>query len=266
MSSPRPAAAPEIELSVVLPVHGSREALEPLYERLRSVIDSLGCSCQLVFVEDGCPEESIATLEDLARRDPRIVVLALTENVGQQEAVRIGLLEALGRVVVVMDADLQDPPEALPALKQAIEAGAGIAFGRRRGRHENRLRHVTSAGFKTLLSLLTGVPRDAGMYLAMDQETLDSALSRPRDGFYLITAICLSGRPIVSIPVRRDHDVTSQSGYSPFDRLRVGLGLLRWSLRERWRSEAGAKPVAEGRTYPPPATGYRRIGGGLNRR
>lgn len=239
----------------MLPVYGSREVLWELHRRVSAALESHGASWEMILVEDACPEGSVETLEQIAREDDRVVVLALERNVGQHEAVRIGLLHARGVAVVVMDADLQDPPEAIPALLCRLEEGVSAVFAGRRGVYESRERSFTSALFKRILALVCGVPRDAGMHVAVDRRMLEAALANGRRGFYLVAAIGLSGLPMDTVPVVRQTDPTGSSGYSRLRRLRMALRLLGWAcVRRLGIGRASASPE-------PPEVRYRRIGG-----
>src|SRR5205814_350062 len=125
------AAAPSV--SVVVPVYRNTETLEELHRRLDAALGAAGVDFELVFVEDACPAGSLAVLRRLEAADPRVGVLALPRNVGQHAAVLRGLARARGRAVVVMDADLQDPPDAVPALLARRAQGPAAVFAGRRG-------------------------------------------------------------------------------------------------------------------------------------
>ena len=151
------------DVSVVVPVYGNAETVGPLQARLRAVLDRAALAHETVFVDDASPDGSLAALRALAERDPAVRVLALPRNRGQHRAVLAGLRLARGRHVAIMDADLQDPPEALPALLARARDGYDAVFAGRRGHYESRGRLLTSRVFKWLLHAATGLPADAGM-------------------------------------------------------------------------------------------------------
>ena len=103
-----------IEVTVVLPVFQNKESFKELYERLLHVMDPNRIEYEILFVDDASPDHSLDVLKKLTETDPRVAVLEMERNVGQQRAVMAGLSHARGKYVVVMDADLQDPPEAIP--------------------------------------------------------------------------------------------------------------------------------------------------------
>lgn len=141
------------EISVVVPVYCNADTVSALRERLRQVLESEPLSYEILFVNDACPAESLMALRGLAEGDAAVRVVPLERNVGQHRAVLIGLAQTRGRHVVVMDADLQDPPEAIPEMRRTLMRGYDAVFAGRRGRYESTGRLVTSRVFKTLLAL-----------------------------------------------------------------------------------------------------------------
>lgn len=237
MTSPAPG------VSVVVPVYRCPEALPELHGRLARTLDALGVTWEIVFVDDACPLGSRAVLERLAAADPRVSALVLAGNVGQHRAALAGLGAARGAWVVVMDGDLQDPPEAIPSLL-AAGAGAAAVFAGRRGAYESRGRLLTSRLFKELLHRLAGVPPDAGMFVALRRDLVKELLAFPTRSPFLVAMIGCTGRPTVSIPVERSPRAGGLSAYSAAARLRAGLRALALVLAHR---------LAAGRRGPAPA-------------
>src|SRR5438067_1542306 len=157
-------------LTVVLPVYRNADTLPALHAALHRVLDAQPLDYELLFVDDACPAGSLRVLESLAARDPRVAVLALDRNVGQHRAILAGVELARGARIVVMDADLQDPPEAIPALLARLAQGPDAVFAGRRGRYESPPRLLSSWLLKRLLWLLCGLPPDAGAFLAIHRE------------------------------------------------------------------------------------------------
>ncbi len=106
----------EPQISIVVPVYKNADTLYELHRRLVAAVGQVSDGYEILFVDDACPCGSLAVLRSLAQEDPRVGVLALASNMGQNQAVLTGLAYARGRVAVVLDADLQDPPEAIPTL------------------------------------------------------------------------------------------------------------------------------------------------------
>jgi polyisoprenyl-phosphate glycosyltransferase len=240
---------PEIDVSVVVPVFRNRATLAELSRRLCAVFDAEALRGEIVFVNDACPEGSIQTLEELARLEPLVTVLDLDRNVGQHWAVLTGLGFARGPNTVILDADLQDPPEALPLLLDALRSPpVACVFAGRRGRYQAGHRHLTSRLFKKTLSLLTGLPPDAGIFLAMNAELRRRLLDFNAPQPFVVAMIGCTGLPVASIPVERSRRESGQSAYSSWKRLRTGLGALRLVLEYKriasaWESAPSFNPA-----------------------
>lgn len=235
------------EVSIVVPVHRTADTLRELHRRLRNVQPE-GRPYEIICVDDACPHGSLAVLADLARDDPWIVVVPLQRNVGQNRAVLIGLRRAQGRRVVVMDSDLQDPPEIVPDLLANIEDGSTAAvFAGRAGRYESSLRLLTSRVFKRVLHYLCGTPVDAGLFVAMTRETVDQLLRIPHPAPSVVAMIGCTASPLASIPVVRGPRPSGRSAYSAWARLRLSVSTLAWVLAWKWRRRrATAGQLAEG--------------------
>src|SRR2546421_11659824 len=115
-----------VELSVVIPVYGCRECLPALHERLGANLSELVDSYELIFVDDRSPDDAWPILRELARSDPAVKAFRLSRNFGQHAAITAGLAESSGRRVVVMDCDLQDPPEEIPRMYVKAQEGFDV--------------------------------------------------------------------------------------------------------------------------------------------
>lgn len=217
------------DLSIVVPVHRNAATLRELHARLSHAARRSSADYELIFVDDACPEHSLTVLRDLAARDAHVAVLALAHNVGQNTAVLAGLELARGAIAVVLDADLQDPPEAIPRLVQAARAGA-IVFAGRRGRYESWPRQLSSWLFKHALAWCAGggLPPDAGLFVALPRPAIDRLLALPVATPYVVGMLARIGLPLRSIPVQRAAAPERRSSYSSWQRLR-----LAWHA---WRS------------------------------
>ncbi len=144
-----------MNVSVVIPVYHNADTLEPLLERLRSVAEGLEPDeLEFVFVDDGSADESFAVLEAAAAQDPRVRVLRLSRNFGSNAAILAGLAHAGGDAVVVIAADLQDPPEVIPELVEAWRDGAEVVLAARRKRDDPLLTRVFASLFNRLFRRL----------------------------------------------------------------------------------------------------------------
>lgn len=136
------------EISVVVPVYGCEACLTRLHERLAAVLDELvNGDWELVFVEDRSPDRSWEVLQDIATSDHRVRVCRLSRNFGQHAAITAGLAESRGRWTVVMDCDLQDPPEEIPRLYAKALEGYDIVFSKREERRQPLLRRMAATAY-----------------------------------------------------------------------------------------------------------------------
>jgi glycosyltransferase involved in cell wall biosynthesis len=181
MSSPadhmRPGRTSPPEYSLVIPVFNEQEVLPALFERVRLLLEQLDGEAEVILVDDGSLDDSPAHMIEAAARDPRFKVLQLSRNFGHQTAITAGLDFASGNAVVVMDADLQDPPEVVLELARRWREGFDVVYAvRSRRAGENRFKLATAAGFYRLLRRLSDVdiPADVGDFRLVDRKALDA--------------------------------------------------------------------------------------------
>ena len=219
-------------IAVVVPVYGNAATLEALAARLADAL--AGRAWRLRFVIDASPDDSAAVAHRLAAADARIAVTDLTENVGQHRALAAGLAaEPEADAWVCLDADLQDPPEAVPLLLDRLDRGdVDAVFAGRRGAYESVGRRLTGTLHRRVAARLTGLPADAGAFLAMRPAVRSAVLDAMAEGApSVVLAVGRSGRPVTSVPVARDRRTVGTSAWTPQARLRQSLGSLRWALR-----------------------------------
>src|SRR5262249_6928599 len=143
------AAAPRV--SIIVPVYNEEPNLVPLYRRLAPVADAIAGGAEMVFVDDGSADGSLALLRELAARDRRLRVLSFNRNYGQHAAVFAGLEVARGAAVVTLDADLQNPPEDIPKLLAKIDEGFDVVGGWREDRKDTRFRRLASRAINAVM-------------------------------------------------------------------------------------------------------------------
>lgn len=163
------------DLSVVIPIYGEEENLDELDRRLRGALAPTGLDYEIVLVNDGSRDRSLEKMLALRAADPRIRVVDLSRNFGHQIAVTAGLDHTRGRVVAVMDGDLQDPPEVLPEMLGLWRQGHEVVYAVRRTRQESMLKRTAYRVFYRLLRRIsqTDVPLDSGDFSLMDRRVVD---------------------------------------------------------------------------------------------
>jgi dolichol-phosphate mannosyltransferase len=163
-------------LSVVIPLLNEEAVLDEAYHRVKTVLDREGITYEIVFVDDGSTDQSRAILAALAYKDPAVRLICLSRNFGHELATTAGLQYARGQAAVVMDADLQDPPETIPEFLQKWREGYQVVYGvRERRKGETWLKKLTSFLFYRLMGGISDVPipRDTGDFRLMDRRVLD---------------------------------------------------------------------------------------------
>jgi polyisoprenyl-phosphate glycosyltransferase len=165
------------EYSFVVPVLNEQETLEELHRRLRSVMEQLDGPSEVVLVDDGSVDDSFEIMCKLQEGDPRLKVVRMSRNFGHQIALTAGLDHAVGKAVIIMDADLQDPPEVVLELAQRWREGYDVVYAVREGRvGESRVKRTTANWFYRLLSRIGDVdlPTDTGDFRLIDRRVVDA--------------------------------------------------------------------------------------------
>lgn len=175
-------------LSVVVPVFNEGKTIDVFYERMKKVVDAIpDMSYELVFVDDGSRDDSCGRLVGIAERDDCVRVLKLSRNFGHQVAVTAGLDSARGDAVVIIDADLQDPPEVIPRFLEKWREGYDVVYGVREKREgETKFKLFTASLFYRVLKRLTSIdiPVDVGDFRLMSRRVVDRFTKlRERDRF-----------------------------------------------------------------------------------
>jgi polyisoprenyl-phosphate glycosyltransferase len=186
-----------VEISIVIPVYGCESCLRPLYDRLKAQLNDLGVSWELVFVNDGSPDDSWSVLTELSGEDPAVRALQLSRNFGEEAALLAGLARSDGRWTVVMDCDLQDLPEDISRLYAKALEGYEIVFTKRKRRGHSRFRVAASRLYYRLVSRLLRADVDPsyGNFSIVSRRVVDLVLSlRDRDRHYRMILLWLGLR------------------------------------------------------------------------
>ena len=215
------------DLSVVVTLFEERETLTELHERLTAALETSGRSYELIYVDDGSTDGTFATLERIHAGDPHVRAVRLKRNSGQHPAMHAGLSRARGGIVVTMDGDLQNPPEDVPRLVEAVESGYDVASGRRAARHDSWGRTVPSRLINGMLRRFTGVEiTDFGCaFNAYRRDAVEPMLGAIGRQKFTKALVLSGGATVVEVDVgHAPRQGTSR--YSPLRLTRLALHVL----------------------------------------
>lgn len=179
-------------ISVVVPCYNEEEVIEECHRRLTDILQTLDEPYEIVYVNDGSRDQTPELLKGLHFSDPRTVVVMLSRNFGHQTAVSAGLATARGEAVLIIDADLQDPPELIPEMVRIWRNGYEVVFGVRASREgESGFKLWTARTFYRLIGRLSDVkiPEDVGDFRLLDRLAVNALLAMP-ERHRLLRAMC----------------------------------------------------------------------------
>ena len=179
--------AHDVDLSVVVPIYNEAETLPQLELRLGQVLDRLAVPSEIILVNDGSRDASLPLLRAWRERDARVRVIDFSRNFGHQAALYAGLCRARGQAVVLMDGDLQDPPEIIPQMMERWRECHDVVYAVRHKRKEGVLKRVAYAGFYRLLRRVAylEIPLDAGDFSLLDRRVVAVLQSMPERNKFL---------------------------------------------------------------------------------
>lgn len=192
-------------ISIVIPVYDEQGNLPELYARLCSVLQKLGRSYEIVFVDDGSKDHSADILQQFAEQDPCVVIIELARNFGQQIAISAGLEHCQGEIVAVLDADLQDAPEELPEFISKIYEGNDVVYAVRKKRKEHWLKRSAYISFYRVLGKIAAIeiPLDAGDFCVMNRKVVDLLVSMPERNRFVRGMRSWIGLKQIGVPSER---------------------------------------------------------------
>ncbi len=207
----------ELTISVVVPAYNEEAVLGEFYRRTVVVLSEIGAPFELVFVNDGSRDGTLRVLHELRVRDPRVVIVDLSRNFGKEIAMTAGLDHAAGEVVVVIDADLQDPPELIKDFVAAWREGYDVVYAVRTVRDgETWLKKATASLFYRLMGSVSRIeiPRDTGDFRLMSRRAVD-ALGRLREQHRFMKGLfAWVGFPSKPVYYRRDARHAGQTSFN----------------------------------------------------
>ncbi len=182
-------------ISFVIPLFNEQENLPELHRRLRAALDPLDIEPEIILVNDGSSDATPSMIHMLSQADPRVVGVMLSRNFGHQAAVSAGIAECTGDAVIVMDGDLQDPPEVLEQFIARWRDGAEVVYAVRTKRKEGLLKRTAYGAFYRLLRKLSDIdiPLDSGDFGLMDRKVVNALLALPERQRFVRGLRCFVG-------------------------------------------------------------------------
>lgn len=182
-------------ISFVIPLFNEQENLPELHRRLRAALDTLDIEPEIILVNDGSSDATPTMIHMLSQADPRVVGVMLSRNFGHQAAVSAGIAECTGDAVIVMDGDLQDPPEVLEQFIARWRDGAEVVYAVRTKRKEGLLKRTAYGAFYRLLRKLSDIdiPLDSGDFGLMDRKVVNALLALPERQRFVRGLRCFVG-------------------------------------------------------------------------
>lgn len=203
--------------SLIIPIYNEEETLPELYRRVSAVMDRLPGIGELWLINDGSQDQSLNIMRSLFAQDSRVHYLSLARNFGHQIAVTAGLNFAQGQAVIVLDADLQDPPELIPKLLEVWKAGYQVVYAQRTKRKkETWFKRFTAFAFYRILRRLADIdiPADTGDFCLMDRQVVDVLNQIPERNRYIRGLRSWIGYRQTSVKFERDPRFAGEVKYT----------------------------------------------------
>lgn len=215
-------------VSIVIPVYNEEANLELLWRRLSTVISASERDYEVVFVDDGSADKSLDILRQISAKDSRVRVVELARNFGQHSAILAGFRACRGEVVVTLDADLQNPPEEIPRLLEAIDAGNDVVGGWREERQDHVYRRTASRLHNKITSLIVGVPmHDYGCMLrAYRRHIVETVVDCDEKAAFIPALANTFAKRVTEIRVAHEARAGGESKYRLFGLAKLSLNLI----------------------------------------
>jgi len=204
------------ELTVVIPAFNEQESILPMYERLVAALEPHLAGLEVLFVDDGSRDDTWQRISELAASDQRVRGISFARNFGHQAALTAGVDAASGRAVVIIDADLQDPPEVIPEMIARWREGYEVVYGQREEREgESAFKKATAAAFYRLLRRITNVeiPVDTGDFRLMGPRAVAAFRALPERNRFIRGLVSWIGFPQIAVRYRRHARQAGETKY-----------------------------------------------------
>ena len=214
------------DVSIVSPMWNEVQGVDQFLSEVVTVTNGMDLDCEILIVDDGSNDGTAEKLKAWTATEPRIRVITLSRNFGHQAAISAGVFAARGSAVIVMDSDLQDPPNVIPELIASWQQGADVAYAVRRSRSgETRFKRATASAFYRLLGKLssTSIPQNTGDFRIMSRQVVEALRSMPERDRYMRGMVSWVGFNQVPVYFDRAERFSGESKYSMARMIRLGV-------------------------------------------
>ena len=216
----------KVDISVIIPIYNEQQVINELYNRLHNTVSQISENYEFIFVNDGSKDYSLLELLKLSEQDPRVFYINFSRNFGHQIAVTAGLDASNGKAVVIIDGDLQDPPELIADLFKKYQEGYEVVYAKRKERQgESVLKKITAKLFYRTLKRITSIdiPLDTGDFRLIDGKVVHYLTQMPEQNKFLRGQIAWLGFKQTAVLFDRDKRKYGKTGYSLNKMLRFAM-------------------------------------------
>lgn len=243
-----------IRYSIIIPVYNEEVVISQTYQRLKQVMDSTRESYELIFVNDGSSDHTLELIKSIQDQDDKVRLISFSRNFGHQIAITAGMDYALGEAVVVIDADLQDPPELILKLAAKWKEGYDVVYAKRtRRKGETWFKKVTARLFYRILSASTDldIPTDTGDFRLLDRRVCEELKRLPEKNRYVRGLVSWVGFKQTAVEYERDERLAGESKYPLKKMIKLSLdGITSFSYKPiKLATYAGSIIISSGFIY-----------------
>ncbi len=206
-----------INYSIIIPVYNDKEVLNELYRRLVLVLDKLDGEYEIIFIDDGSVDSSFNILKEIHTENDRVKVLKQSRNFGQANSILAGLQYSQGKTIIIMDSDLQDRPEDVPILLNALQDNnVSMAIAKWEIREDSITKRIASWLFYNFSQRITSIKYEKGLgvFRAIKRESIKELMNIPEITGTILSLLYWSGISFVAVPLVRDKRYAGKSGYN----------------------------------------------------
>ncbi len=217
-----------MKLSVVVPVYGCPGAVEPLYRRLTETLVQITEDYEIILVNDGCPKNSWSKVEEVCKIDKKVVGINLSRNFGQVNATNAGIEYSTGEYVVLLDCDLQDPPEAILQIYREIQRGYDIVFVGRKDRKDNPIVKFLSKQFYHVYNYMVEgyYNSDIGNFCIVRRKVVDEYCSLPEHNKCFTTTLSWMGYRSTVVMIEAEERLEGKSSYNLRKKIDLAIDMI----------------------------------------